>query len=344
MGHGTIQSKPLAGGATTTIATGIHIAASQSNVGPALWPVLPFPAGFMVHNGAVYWIASADTVRPADDAGNWTGGVGNSIMSATAGGQPKTILSPGMAPGPSPVSATDAAFPLEQPGQNPPLLSMAFSPDFSTIYFAAGTRFYSIPAAGATAAPKFVAFTQGPEHGIATAVAADATYLYYPAASSGNVEINKLGALCSEDAGPWSSMVGTDGEPVCPARIARSQGSLTYDTVVIRGNNLYWGNGSNVRQGDVAGAIGGGAAGSDYPSTAFSGNVTGFAIGTQYAYFAEDGYIEKGLSPSLSDGSNPNAIVVARGQPQPMQLALDGTHVYWTSANCDINSIADSPQ
>src|SRR5579859_3650191 len=75
MGHGTIMSKPTAGGATTTIATGIHIAASQSNVGPKLWPVGPFAAGFMVHNATVYWIGSADTVKPADDAGNWAGGV-----------------------------------------------------------------------------------------------------------------------------------------------------------------------------------------------------------------------------------------------------------------------------
>ena len=75
-----------------------------------------------------------------------------------------------------------------------------------------------------------------------------------------------------------------------------------------------------------------------------AGNVTGFAIGMLNAYFGEDGYIERGLAPQLSDASNAIPIILARGQPQPTQLALDGNHVYWATSNCDINSITDVPQ
>jgi hypothetical protein len=35
---------------------------------------------------------------------------------------------------------------------------------------------------------------------------------------------------------------------------------------------------------------------------------------------------------------------VARDQAAAMSIALDGTNVYWTTSNCDINFIADSPQ
>jgi hypothetical protein len=346
MGHGSIMSKPLAaeaGGAATTIATGLHIAAVQSNTGPLPWPVNPFATSILVHNGTVYWIGAADTVTPVDDAGTWRGGVGTSIMSVSAGTQPKTILSAAMAPGPSPVSSSDAMFAIEKAGQNPPILAMALSPDFMTIYFAAGTRYYSIPAAGAVGAPTYVGYTQGPEHGEPTALAVDSNYLYAPTNLSGNIEILKIGSLCAEDAGPWAMGKGLDGEDICPARMAKSQGSLAYDEILVRAGQMYWGNGSNVHSGDVQSAIGGNPMGADYPSTKSSGNLTGFAIGTQYAYYGEDGYIEKGTTQAAA-GSTPTSMVIARGQPQPGSFVLDGTNVYWTTSNCDINFIRDTPQ
>jgi hypothetical protein len=55
------------------------------------------------------------------------------------------------------------------------------------------------------------------------------------------------------------------------------------------------------------------------------------------------GYIEKGAAPPF-DGSGPPAVVIARDQPNAMSFALDGTNVYWTTSNCDINYIADMPQ
>jgi hypothetical protein len=214
--------------------------------------------------------------------------VGTTIMSATAGAAPKTLLAASMNPGPSPVSAIDAAFALETPGQSPAILTIALSPDGNTVYFAAGTRFYSIPSTGAGTVT-YVGYTQGPEHGLATTLAADDSYLYYPSNVAGNIEILKLGSFCDLDASPWTMALGSDGQPICPVRAAESQGGLVYDNIQARGGFLYWGNETSVRKGDVAAAITGTLSGDDFPDTLYQTPLTSWALGTQYAYFAEPG-------------------------------------------------------
>ena len=88
------------------------------------------------------------------------------------------------------------------------------------------------------------------------------------------------------------------------------------------GNSVFWGDDTTVRRGYADRALTGFIGDDSYPYTVFSTNLTGFAIGTQYA----------------------NAFVLARGQPQPMSFALDGTGVYWTTSRCDIEYLTDSPQ
>ncbi len=343
MGHGTISSIAAVGsgantGAVTTIASGLDIAAVQTPSGPLFWPSGgPLATALLVHAGTVYWIG-ASTPERCEDAGICTGGVGSTIMSATAGSPPKTLLSMSMDPGPSPVSATDLQGSIETPGQSPPILAIALSPDGGTLYFAAGTRFYSIPSSG-SGSITYVGYTEGPEQGEPTAIAADDNYLYYVANVSGNVEILSLGMMCDPNA---------TANEVCPVRIAESQGDLVYDSTFIRGDSLFWGNGQAVRVGSVKTALEGNLSGNDFPNTAEGTDITGFAVGTESAYFGElgadnAGYIEKGEAPPF-DGDFPNAAVIARGQPSPTSFALDGARVYWTTSRCDIDYIADSPE
>jgi hypothetical protein len=182
--------------------------------------------------------------------------------------------------------------------------------------------------------------------------------------------------MCDPDAG---------ANDMCPARVAYGgQHATVFDTIEVKGNSVYWGNNSGIRQGDVAAALAGGINGDDFPSSVFQTALTGFAVGTQYAYFGETGtdivctedhstpcvwlslpnggnygcpkatsldqscvtlgYIEKGAAPPFDSGFAPNAVVIARAQPNAMSFALDGTNVYWTTSRCDINYIADSPQ
>jgi hypothetical protein len=375
MGHGTISSIAAAGGSTaiTTIAgPGLHIAAVQTPNGPLSWPTGPLETALLVHDGTVYWVGSSSTVS-CTAPGTCSGGVGTTIMSATAGTAPKTLLTMANDPGPSPVSASASPGAIEALGQNPAILAIALSPDAKTIYFAAGTRFYSVPTSG-TGVVTYVGYAEGPEHGEATAIATDGTYLYYPTNVSGNIEILTIGMMCNADAA---------ANEMCPARISESQGDLVYDTITIKGTNLYWGNESTVHVGDVTTALGGSLSGGDYPSALKESSLTGFVVGTANAYFGEPGsdsvcsqdpatpcalvpmdggptyeclettpanqtcvtlgYIEKGAAPPF-DGSGPPAVVIARDQPNAMSFALDGTNVYWTTSNCDINYIADMPQ
>lgn len=340
MGHGTISSIPVAGsdaGTVTTIAAGLDIAAVQTPNGPAFWPMGPLATALLVHAGTVYWIG-ASTPEQCQDAGICTGGVGTTILSATAGSPPKTLLSVSMDPGPSPVSATNQLGSIETPGQNPPILAIALSPDGSTLYFAAGTRFYSIPSDGGGSVT-YVGYTEGPEHGEPAAIAVDDSYLYSVTPLSGNVEILSLGMMCDPDAAAHEE---------CPVRIAESQGDLVYDSIFIRGDSLYWGDDFSVRVGSVNSALRGSLSGYDFPF-AFEGTaITGFTVGTGSAYLGEPGfdnagYIEKAAAPPF-DGDVPNAVLIARGQRSPMSFALDGARVYWTTSRCDIDTIADSPQ
>jgi hypothetical protein len=150
LGHGTISSIPVGGGPVTTIASGLQIAAVQYRTqGALLWPNGPLATALLVRAGTVYWVgASAPVQCPEDAGGACFGAVGTTLMSAKAGSAPKTLLTMEMDPGPSPVSDADSGLSIEIPGQNPPINAIALSPDGSTLYFAAGTRFYSIPSVG----------------------------------------------------------------------------------------------------------------------------------------------------------------------------------------------------
>ena len=306
MGHGTISSIPTGGGPVTTIASSLLIAAVQAPEGPLQWPPpgSPLSTALLVHGVTVYWVGASTSVQCPEDAGGACfGGVGATLMSATAGSAPKALLT--MAPGPSPVSATDASDSLEAPGQSPPINAIALSPDGNTLYFAAGTRFYSIPSTGAGAVT-YVGYTEGPEHGEATALAADQNYLYYPTNFSGNVEVLPIAQRCDPDAA---------AHEMCPYRVGEGQGELDYDTIQVKGSLLIWGDNTSVRQGNVAAAVAGSVGGNLLPGTFNGTDVTGFAVGTQYAYFGEPG----GDLVCSEDPRRPACRCCRRGLPVAMR-------------------------
>lgn len=376
MGHGTISSIPASGGPATTIASNQQIAAVQDvgSQGALVWPSGLLATALLVRAGTVFWVAASTSVQ-CDAMGKCSGGVGTTLMSATAGSAPKTLLTMAMDPEPSPVSATDAAFSVETLGQNPPINAIALSPDGNTLYFAVGTRFYSIPSSGAGAVT-YVGFTNGngPEFGEATALVADNTYLYYPLnQGDGDVEILNHTQMCDLDAA---------ANLACPVRVCYCHYPVL-DTIEVKGDALYFGKVSGVSVASISGVLANEANGDDFPGPTYATSVTGFAVGTQNAYFGETGtelvcsqdystpcmqspdppfshfcpepvpanqscvtlgYIEKGAAPPFDGGTFPSAVVIARAQPTPTSFALDGANVYWTTSRCDISYIADSPQ
>lgn len=339
LGHGLIASIPTSGGPVTTIASGQAIAAvQQGGQGPLLWPEGPIATSLLVKGGVAYWIG-ASTAAVCDDAGVCEGGAGTAIMSAAAGSAPKTILDMSMDPPPSPVSEGDAQYAIERPGVAPPINAIALSPDGSTLYFAAGTRFYSLPSSGAGVV-SYVGFTFGPEHGVATALTTDGSNLYYPVAlGDGTVEMASVAGPCDPEAAEALT---------CPIRLALGQSSLVYDTILVRSGLSYFANASFVDTVSIAAALDGSFVGA--PSfSRFGTDLTGFALGTRYLYFGETGpdgagYIEKKLPASVGSTTEGSALIIARNQPLPSSFVTDGTNVYWATRRCDINYLADSPQ
>jgi hypothetical protein len=269
------------------------------------------------------------------------GAVGSSILAITPGGAPKVLLPTALVPSPSAVSV---ALKEEVAAAPPPILAIALSPDGQTLYFGAGSRVYSIPSTGAQTAADvtYVGFASplgspGTEAGWASALAADSRYVYVKSGwwDDSTLEFVSSPDMCPADAG------------ACPKIIAFSIGDVSVpDTLVLRGNALYWNNGvpdgvkwSVVPPVDSMPA-------SDGIAGSFTGpfesmNLTGFAVGAEYTYFGEDGYVEKGVPIT---GSTSQSTLLAQGQPLPTSFALDGTSVYWTTSRCDIMKLADAPQ
>ncbi len=363
LGHGTLQSISASGGSITTMASSLQFAVIQQFPDPYLtmlgyggYTVLAFPGqqpagtAILVHSGTVYWIGAADSVTqrsypsPNPSFGPvtfLTGGVGSSILSISPGGAPKVLLTTSLLPS---ASAASVALKEEVEGSPPPILSIALSPDAQTLYFGAGSRVYSIPSTGAQTAADvtYVGFASplgspGTEAGWASALAADSRYAYVKSGwwDDSTLEFLSSPDMCPADAG------------ACPKIIAYSIGYMAVpDTLVLHGNALYWNNGvpdgvswSVVPPVDAM-PVSDGIAG-DFTGPLSSTNLTGFAVGSGYAYFGEDGYVEKG-APITGPASQ--STLLAQGQPLPTSLALDGTNVYWTTSRCDIMKLADSPQ
>jgi hypothetical protein len=339
LGHGSIHRMPAVGQApaeVTSVASGVRIAAITTPSGAILSPAsTPMATALLARAGTVYWIG-ADDAPFANDAGTWLGGAGTTIWRASAGAAPALLLPASLAPGPSPVSATDASWSLEAPGVPPPIDAIALSPDGATLYFAAGTRYYAIPTSGATSSGdvRYVGFTRGPEYGVPATIVADDRYIYSQPYASGHVEMVDTVVPCDADAAANDS---------CPLWLSGCEGNALLDTLALSGNRLFWGNGS-VQATNTSSALTGNWTGYWGSNTFFATSATGFAVGSQSVYFGEDngtdGYIEKAALDGY-DAAGPSATLVARGQRNPASFAFDGANIYWTTSRCDINAVED---
>lgn len=350
LGQGTISSMPAAGGPVTTLVQGQHVAAPQISFDPGAYAPLqddgalqPTPSSLLVFGATVYWVGAADSVT-LDDAGTPQGGFGNTILSVTTGGVPKTVVSPAMVPGPSPVSALPDGGGSEIFGETPPIEAMALSPDGRILYFAAGTRFYSTPSSGGGPVT-YVGYSRGPEVSLPTVFLADANYFYtLGGAANDDIEVLKIGSLCNEDSGLWSMGVDSTGAPVCPFALAIDQ-TAGLETLIIQNGYIYWGDAGTgqllrVRLDPNFGT----PVIESVASTAHGFGLLTFAIDGETAYLGEDddfdGYIEKvTIAPSEGGAPPPVPQVIAQGQRSPSSFAFatSAGRLYWTTTRCDIN-------
>jgi sugar lactone lactonase YvrE len=332
LGHSTINSIPApAGGMVTTLAS-----ATTGSVAAPIDPVFDSA-------GNLYWVNTGS----------------NSIGVLPAGGAPRVLVTG------SAIASITMVDPKAQGGVDPlvdgglgtiggiPIVNaIALSTDEKSLYVAAGTRFYAVPVAGG-GTPVYIGYAEGPEHGVAHALTADATKLYYLTDLSGNVEIMTF-------APTWCDPAAAVAE-TCPPRIAESQGGLLLDTIYLRNGLVYWVNDSNVQAYPVAMAPTG-FANTVAQTFTQSNNVPAFALGPTAVYLGEidtsalttTGFLEK--VPPPGDSGNLAAEVLVRNIPRgmdaqgmptilmPSSIALDGTNVYFPQGNCSIMKLADSPQ
>jgi len=303
-GHGTVNSIATEGGAVTTLATNEMT-----------------PSSLIVRGGSVYW---------ADRGNNTIRGLAAS--SAT----PTTLVA--MVPASSATFFCDNA--CTQASGDMSIHGIALSPDGNTLYFAAGTDVYMVPKDGGDVVD--VGSSEGPRHGVPNALAVNNEFAYYLTDGNGHVELLSLTTMCDPAAADPAHFADSGTSPTCPPWLARSQIPLL-DTIYVRGDKVYWAT-ESVRIVSVSARLDGGYGPIGYSASVNSGPITGFAVGTANAYFGEDGFIEKAANPPYGEGLIPNATVLARNQPMPSSFAIDGTNVYWTTSNCDIEMLADSPQ
>jgi len=185
------------------------------------------------------------------------------------------------------------------------------------LYYSNLDKIYQMPTAGGAAT--LVGITQ--QGGIVGSMAVNAMNIYYPTRIHNDVEIMALAP--DADGGPQTS------------RVAQSQGSLYYDTIILLGSQVYWANNDGLYTGNINGGINNRAV----TNTAHIGLVTGFTVGTTQAYVGEAGdteaslgYVEK--APLDADAAQANgATVIARDQKSPSSFVLDATKVYWSTGD-----------
>jgi len=360
LGHGVLGSRALSGGAVTTLASGLQLGVVQgpwSSLQGTYFPLTDPPpsAEIVVDAGTVFFVAASETVQQKDvpnflchnvdgqdvcapdgpPTRRWVGAVGTSIFSVSTGAEPRALLPEKWAPGPSPVSS---ALGLEAPDLNPPIQAITLSLDSNTLYFAAGTRFYSIPSSGAVSAAdvKEVGRTRGPEADFADALASDAEHFYY--STGDHVETFDFVAHCSAAEAAFP--------PTCPARISGSlYNPLLVERPHVQGHFLYFAESTNLWQADLSAGDLATTQHTQFAGALDQGTVTSVAVGDRLAYFAEaegnSGWIERALLPPEGSAARPPE-ALARAQSSPSSLIVRGKSLYFATADCHIKHIEDA--
>jgi hypothetical protein len=298
--RGTVARRALAGGPVTTIASG-----EKS------------PSHLLVAGSNLFWIdvlGSADAVNAN----------GAPIKATTAsvrevalgGGAPADLVTETTAWG--------------------GILGMAVSEDRRTLYYSADTKIRAVPVAGGTP------FDVGREErgGVPTALGIEGNSIGYITELNGNVDVITVAdgvvASCgNEDSNGNLLMVNC-------VRLGGCTPDAFMDGFLMHDMNAYWNDGNNFQTGplttphgskfDVASGL------------ASSEPFTGLAGAPDAVYFSEfaTSPIDPpvGLIERTSYDVGSTAVAIARGQNGPRSLAVDDTMVYWSTADCAINSIA----
>jgi hypothetical protein len=251
----------------------------------------------IVANGMnVFWLA--------------TGGM-NAIMKSTAGAAPTAVYT---------ATTTD------------PINGFTVSADGLTVYFTLGTKL----GAGMGAGISKVAATGGTvtpvgheDSGIphALAVSADGMNIGYPTDVNGDVDVMTIGgampAVCASSDSTTATNLNCN-------RVARSQGSLNFEAMLLSGGNAYWGNQAEIQMAAIADPAGVDSTVASADPSASSLPAISFNNGS--VFFGDDvGFIYK--APLVKSAT---VTEIARGQMGTTSVVGDDANVYWATGDCAI--------
>ena len=299
-GHGTVKSRPLAGGPDTTI--------SSSEASPGL---------IAVSGSSLYWVDIVSAEPVTDPAG-----VTRTSTTATLR---KAVLP----------SGTPADL-VTETNLNGGIRGLVASEDGTTIYYSADTKVRAVPAAGGTAAD----VGREEQGGIPTALGLEGNAIGYITDLNGEVDIMTVEDGVVASCGAPDPNDPNKLLMVNCVRVGGCGPSPLFSSFILRDHNAYWGDSGTIydslgvtaasNDSTLSKAFVAGSGGLDF---------TGLAGGPDFIYFGDgdlgegDGVIEK--TPYTE---NSTAIPIARGQDTPSSLALDATNVYWSTGDCAINS------
>jgi hypothetical protein len=203
----------------------------------------------------------------------------------------------------------------------------ALTPDGMSVVYSAKTFIKKVPAAGGADAVE----VGHEDSGIPKALAVTDKFVGYPADINGDVDVMQLMAtpsVCaSEDA--MGGVVNKDCK-----RLARSQGSLNFNSIFIIGDNAYWANQTSIYTSSASMPSGFNDSVVQANSPTANG-ITAFTIVNNVVYLSDDSGVI--YSAPLMKDSMPTQLV--RGQKAPTSIAADDANLYWADGDCSIKSL-----
>jgi hypothetical protein len=242
---------------------------------------------------------------------------GNAIMKKPLAGGPATTF----------VAATMDPQQSATSGEND---VNALLIDGTNLYFGRYTSAFKVSTTGA---PTLTHLSQSPglQFGQPGAFALDATHLYQTEINHRDVSRELLDG--SQDGFAEDMMMR---QPLAPDRIAVSRAALVTDAIAVVGDHVFWADGSSIGSSQVDQLESKGLT----PPVAESAEnhaITGFVISGDSVFLGES-EIEAVEVANVTGGGT--ATIIATGQQDPSQFAVDDKNIYWRTSDCRIMKLA----
>jgi hypothetical protein len=218
-------------------------------------------------------------------------------------------------------TAGAAAMPVYTATTTDPIHGFTVSSDGNTVYFAVGTKISKVASTGGAASE-----VGHEDSGIPHALSVDGSNIGYPTEVNGDVDIMTMGAAPAVCA----SVDSTTATNSNCNRVARSQGTLNFEAILLTGGNAYWGNQAQIQTAAVADATGVNTTVASADPSASSLPAISFNNGS--VFFADDvGFIYK--APLMKNAA---VTEIARAQMGTTSVVGDDANAYWATGDCAI--------